>query len=282
MRTILDGSSDVDHLFIVLASPVAEVGRDHDYDWAIVEPSSMRSIIQLAGRIRRHRASQVERPNIVLLNTNLRALENPGSAAFQRPGFESQDFPLSSHSLDTLLRTEEFDSINAAPRITQRQPLNPRDSLVDLEHECLGAMMLESDDSRVHPVRRWWQTLSHYTAIEPSRTRFRKDDQGRESFRLMPNSEGDDFDFWLVADDGLSTTPADTRLHRIELPNSDCIVPWGASNYMEALDALALSMDIKPENCARQFGTIDLPKSESGQEWQYHPLLGFRRLPKRQ
>lgn len=30
-------------------------GRDHDYDWAIVEPSSMRSIIQLAGRIRRHR-----------------------------------------------------------------------------------------------------------------------------------------------------------------------------------------------------------------------------------
>ncbi|MDF5813206.1 HD domain-containing protein [Pseudomonas aeruginosa] len=52
----LQASTERDHLFVVLASPVAEVGRDHDYDWAIVEPSSMRSIIQLAGRIRRHRS----------------------------------------------------------------------------------------------------------------------------------------------------------------------------------------------------------------------------------
>lgn len=44
-----------DHIFIVLGSPVTEVGRDHDYDWALVEPSSMRSLIQLAGRVRRHR-----------------------------------------------------------------------------------------------------------------------------------------------------------------------------------------------------------------------------------
>ena len=38
----------------MLGSPVTEVGRDHDYDWAVVEPSSMRSLIQLAGRVRRH------------------------------------------------------------------------------------------------------------------------------------------------------------------------------------------------------------------------------------
>lgn len=31
------------HIFIVLATPVAKLGRDHDYDWAMVEPSSMRS-----------------------------------------------------------------------------------------------------------------------------------------------------------------------------------------------------------------------------------------------
>ncbi|MEW3423860.1 hypothetical protein QOZ34_32140, partial [Pseudomonas aeruginosa] len=37
----LQASTERDHLFVVLASPVAEVGRDHDYDWAIVEPSSM-------------------------------------------------------------------------------------------------------------------------------------------------------------------------------------------------------------------------------------------------
>ena len=36
-----------------------------------------------------------------------------------------------------------------------------------------------------------------------------------------------------------------------------------------------------PADCARQYGTIDLPKSGDGKRWQYHPLLGFRRLPTR-
>lgn len=281
LRALLDDSADTDHLFMVLASPVAEVGRDHDYDWAIVEPSSMRSIIQLVGRIRRHRASLVERPNIVLLDTNLRALEQPGNAAFQRPGFESQDFPLDSHSLTQLLRAEELVTIDAAPRITQHQPLDPCNSLVDLEHACLTAMMLDGGDTRAHPVRRWWKTQSHYTAIEQACTRFRKDDQGREQFRLLPTDGGDDFQFWVMADDGLSTNQVDSRLQRVALSHSDSIVPWGATDYIEALQALAQSLGIPPEDCARQYGTIDLPKSEDDQRWQYHPLLGFRRLPTR-
>ena len=55
IRALIDASPEPHQLFIVLGSPVTEVGRDHDYDWAVVEPSSMRSIIQLAGRVRRHR-----------------------------------------------------------------------------------------------------------------------------------------------------------------------------------------------------------------------------------
>ena len=55
----INDSSAKHHVFMVLATPVAEVGRDHDYDWAIVEPSSMRSIIQLAGRVWRHRPEKV-------------------------------------------------------------------------------------------------------------------------------------------------------------------------------------------------------------------------------
>ncbi|PIE39766.1 MAG: type I-F CRISPR-associated helicase Cas3, partial [Gammaproteobacteria bacterium] len=43
IQAALNASSATKHLFIVMATPVAEVGRDHDYDWAIVEPSSMRS-----------------------------------------------------------------------------------------------------------------------------------------------------------------------------------------------------------------------------------------------
>ncbi|MGK0476691.1 MAG: CRISPR-associated endonuclease/helicase Cas3, partial [Oleispira sp.] len=50
-------------LFILVATPVEEVGRDHDFDWAVIEPSSYRSIVQLAGRVKRHREGEVESPN---------------------------------------------------------------------------------------------------------------------------------------------------------------------------------------------------------------------------
>ena len=75
---------------------MTEVGRDHDYDWAVVEPSSVRSLVQLAGRVRRHRKAAVNEPNIVVLEQNIRAIlqsNNPSKAAYCKPGFEMDDKP---------------------------------------------------------------------------------------------------------------------------------------------------------------------------------------------
>jgi len=55
IRQHLDSTEVENVIFILVATPVEEVGRDHDFDWAIIEPSSYRSIIQLAGRVLRHR-----------------------------------------------------------------------------------------------------------------------------------------------------------------------------------------------------------------------------------
>ncbi|QEA38130.1 type I-F CRISPR-associated helicase Cas3 [Pistricoccus aurantiacus] len=144
IRRRIDASSARDQLFIVLGSPVTEVGRDHDYDWAIVEPSSMRSLIQLAGRVRRHRPAPCETPNILLLNRNLKALEHPDgrSPVFIRPGFETEAHLLQSHELMTLLSPEQRDVIDARPRILPRETPEPRRNLVDLEHACLQEMMV--------------------------------------------------------------------------------------------------------------------------------------------
>jgi CRISPR-associated endonuclease/helicase Cas3 len=57
-----------------VATPVEEVGRDHDFDWAVIEPSSYRSIIQLAGRVRRHRKEAISTPNIAIMQYNLKGL----------------------------------------------------------------------------------------------------------------------------------------------------------------------------------------------------------------
>lgn len=44
-----------DVTLIISTTNIIEVGRDHDYDWAIIEPSSIKSIVQAIGRVKRHR-----------------------------------------------------------------------------------------------------------------------------------------------------------------------------------------------------------------------------------
>jgi len=61
---------------VIVATPVIEVGRDLDLDWALVEPSSVRAIVQLAGRVRRHRPDPISQPNVALLGLPWRAFEN--------------------------------------------------------------------------------------------------------------------------------------------------------------------------------------------------------------
>jgi len=91
IRWHLDNGEAKHISFILVATPVEEVGRDHDFDWAVVEPSSFRSIIQLAGRVRRHRDKSPDDANVALMQYNLRALKRGiGMLAYCRPGYEDE------------------------------------------------------------------------------------------------------------------------------------------------------------------------------------------------
>lgn len=291
IREAIDAHPEADHLFVVLATAVAEVGRDHDYDWAVVEPSSMRSIIQLAGRVRRHRAGAVAGPNITLLDCNLKALENPQGVAFARPGFETPEnlgFKLQKHTLNDLLRSEEVRHIDATARITQATSLQAQRYLTDLEHARLGCVMqtLEpdaSEDDDVAPelsVRRWWQTLSHLTAAEQRSKPFRHDPQGREEFVLLPTGgedNQDDFGFFTLHDDG-KTQKHDNRFQALDLPEHPAISSWAVRPYMVELVALTEAIDKALNTTAQRFGGLSLPK-QGDQVWASHWLLGYRRRP---
>lgn len=82
-----------DAIFLVVATPVEEVGRDHDFDWGIIEPSSMHSIIQSAGRVNRHRLQDVTAANVVILNRCYRDVskKSKGGCVFILPGNEITD-----------------------------------------------------------------------------------------------------------------------------------------------------------------------------------------------
>jgi CRISPR-associated endonuclease/helicase Cas3 len=285
IRRALDDHTEADQLFIVLATAVAEVGRDHDYDWAIVEPSSMRSIIQLAGRVQRHRDNRCppEHPNILLLDTNIKALMNNGSGpAFWRPGFESPGFRLASHKLSELLAPEQWQVIDAAPRIRPRMPPHWQQNLADLEHHVLADLMLGAQPGEHQgraPVHWWWSTRAHLSGVLQTRQRFRADPLGHRTYALLPDEDGNRLILHLFGDNG-TMAPVSNLLHAVpdgELFTGERITPWATPAALETLETLANDLDMTPIECALRFATVDLPGNSAQQVWRHHPVLGFSR-----
>jgi CRISPR-associated endonuclease/helicase Cas3 len=303
IRKLIDAHPEQDQLFVVLGSPVTEVGRDHDYDWAIVEPSSMRSLIQLAGRVRRHRPGACETPNIHVFDRNLRSAEQPAQAAFCRPGFEQNQgaFRLRSHSLTSLLAENERSIIDARPRILERpaSERRPNDNLVDLEHARLTQAMLpmaqqpkpssererRRQQAQAAPLNAssiWTMPHAHLTGVLAQQLPFREDTIKHVDLVLLPNDEEDDYELQRI-DPGKKRwesiyVAVDTSLnHRIsdQQASGPGIAPWGETDYLTTLTTLAESLGLELRACAMRYGTVTLPDNDQG--WRFHPALGFTR-----
>ena len=290
LRQQVDAHPEKEQIFIVLATAVAEVGRDHDYDWAIVEPSSMRSIIQLAGRIRRHRTEPHTSTNLLLLDRNVRHLvEGQVRPAFLRPGFEHEtekSFQLRSHLLGELLTNEQLARVDASSRIRERPTLDVQNNLVDLEHARLRNLMQGAATGSTQlsvAVPLWWQTQVHLSGYLQKKQPFRHDPLGRQRYGLLLNDEK--IGFYRFENDG-RTTATDHLLHPLPAPlaTGPGISLWGDVDYASALNRLAEQMNLDPTECARKFGTLELPFKgfEDGQgipeEWAYSHALGFSRF----
>lgn len=198
IQEILKKSDVKNHIFVIIASPVAEVGRDHDYDWAIIEPSSVRSIVQTAGRVLRHRDIFPNTPNIYLLNQNIKALKCK-KICFNKPGFESNDFKLSEHQLNAILKQVDYENISSASKImlpddfkTLRQQAQNNDLSV-LEHKVLFARLLENPYK--NQASHWWKQPVHWTGEVQYRQRFRESKQ-EDLYYLWLKSKHASVDFY--------------------------------------------------------------------------------------
>ncbi len=278
LRHQLNQYPEKNHIFVVLATAVAEVGRDHDYDWAIVEPSSQRSITQLAGRVKRHRPGSVEQANIYLLNSNIKYLkQGAGKAAFCRPGFESDndEFLLVSHQLSELLTEEQLAVVDSTSRIQEREPLQAQHNLVDLEHAVLRDLMLEKSANETQirkPAHYWWNTRANLSGFLQCKQRFRNDPIGHQRYALLLN-EDDEIKFYKIIQ-GEKPQAMDNLFHPITPELGLRISFWGNDDYCQALDELAERFDIEARDCAKRFGFVDL-SAEAGHGWYHHSALGF-------
>lgn len=176
IRAHLNSTTALHVLFILVATPVEEVGRDHDFDWAIIEPSSYRSIIQLAGRVHRHRQIGVDQPNIAIMQYNLKALrQDDGRPAYCRPGYEVNSLILASHDLCQLVDEAVIsDAINAIPRIQQPETLRPKQRLADLEHQAISNNLTQYLAKGPQGLQAWLSECWWLTAVPQQLNRFRE------------------------------------------------------------------------------------------------------------
>lgn len=299
-RLAYESCKEPNQVFIVLSSPISEVGRDHDYDWAVVEPSSLRSIIQIAGRVQRHRKKLYDEPNIVLLNSNLRAVEKPNEPAFQRPGFESSEvaFRLKSKSLSDLLRDHEYRSIDSRPRILEGVDIKPREYLADLEHGRLRRLMgaeeiaggnrpLTNRELRAGVARNpglgaytWWHVpRASLTGILQSEQEFRRQTRSETELVLLPKDGIDDYEVYKLGDDisdDVKLTPIDRSLHH-RVKDSELtglrIQSWPDFDFVSEFEALQNELELDARACGLRFATVKIHTNSEG--WRSSPKLGF-------
>lgn len=264
------------HLFLVFATSVAEVGRDHDYDWAIAEPSSMRSLIQLAGRIQRHRQQCQSSANLLILNKNFLALKGAG-VAFTKPGFESADYTLKSKSLAEILHPSQYEYLSATPRIRPNQPLDGNGNLVDLEHVQLDAKLFgESSQRRViTPAALWWRHNPSWCAEMQRRDPFRKSTED-EHFVLHVAEEGEEPVFHLVAESGEVVPVEKDRFVRSDIQVADGVQHWMENDAYGLIEELAERQGLEIAEASLKFSELRLRKKneEKVERWVYHPWFG--------
>ena len=266
-------------LFILVATPVEEIGRDHDFDWAVIEPSSFRSIIQLAGRVMRHREIAITVPNIALMQYNLHALQKDlDKAAYCRPGYEGGQYLLGTHNLSTLLEDTDFDrAITAIPRIQPSKRLDEKYRLADLEHAVLRDLLGESRDQGPESPGGWQQAYWWLTALPQALTPFRA---GPPETKLSLLWEEDRLCFKHYEARNKEWIPQERIYSISHAPFDKALTPrcWLARDYKQLLDDLAERDHLSQSKASKRYGELRIPERRSvSTHYEYTDQFGLRK-----
>ena len=270
IRKHIDSSSSNHIAFVLVATPVEEVGRDHDFDWAIIEPSSYRSFIQLAGRVVRHRNQVITQPNIGILQYNYRALKTGGKKiAFRYPGYQRDINDLETYDLTGLVNKEALaKKLDASNRIQKPKRLNPSTNLADLEHKVVAELLTNYNQKGASTMQGWLDDAWWLGGIHQKYIKFRK-------------SNPDEIQF-LTLDDGFSEKSKtgeavpQNNIEKYDLPQKELMNLWFERDYRALLTAQAKGEDL--EKTALIYGEITLPsygKPLIEKQFSYNEQLGL-------
>ncbi|WP_294834188.1 type I-F CRISPR-associated helicase Cas3f [uncultured Gilliamella sp.] len=284
IHTAIANSDKKNQIFIVIGTPVTEVGRDHDYDWAIIEPSSMRSIIQLVGRVWRHRPEKIaQKANVAILGSNLKSIKygnNLGihNPCFTKPGFEQKSlFLLKTHKTDQLITSDQLMNINAAPRIISDNQNEL--TLAGLEHYVM-ANLFPVNAQKCNYVTSYWQpNLAHHHCVHLQLiSPFRMPEQSQDEYICQLDEEGEhQFSYAEIAWQTPNELSCDLQNSNFIYQNwqfdNPLIQPWLTNTVKQALAQIAEYIPYKNYyRLANEFCTVNL---NSETRWRFHPYFGF-------
>ena len=277
------------HIFVVLATSVAEVGRDHDYDWAVVEPSSIRSIIQLAGRIQRHRKQEPENENIHILSQNYKGLKGL-SPCFEKPGFESEKLKYASKKLDELIKADELAEINAiarikTPEITLTCDTPPRfKSFNGLEHVA-QKLRLEGSPNESNHASQWWQQEASWCGeiqrLQPFRYSPIPNEDYRLTFTRTKKTKWQKKQPKTYPPEYQNTSDITDKPEQI--PLSENVTWWVQFDLQKDVNQLMEKLDRSEELVMKKFTHVSLKQlsKDSDLQWQHHTVMGIYQILKK-
>ncbi|QRN03370.1 type I-F CRISPR-associated helicase Cas3 [Legionella sp. MW5194] len=287
-------------LFILVATPVEEVGRDHDFDWAVIEPSSYRSIIQLAGRVKRHRDGEVKQANISILQYNWRTIkygDEERKPRFYLPGYEpvpqqrqgnklcnEKDDCLKSHDLfkivDTHLINNRLDSV---PRIQER-PKDSKTPMALFEHAVIDSQLTyyagEGPETLQGYITRYWGL----TALPQFLNSFRKAMNNIKLYRAT-NAQGETWfterdskgDFTYTTSGELVRRDDAYRITTMSLSSAQTVRLWLPRDYVQLLREQIERQEMTLHKAVSLYGelSLDFYEYNVNSDYVYNDQLGL-------
>lgn len=293
---ILTCNTKIKHvLFILVATPVEEIGRDHDFDWAIIEPSSMASIIQLAGRVKRHRQGETTSANIGLLQYNWKTIKHgnqPYKTDFSRPGYEFDGMIIfnekerkascKTHDLKQLIcETAIKQRLDAACRMQEVPPKG--NGLARLEH-CVIAHWLTNYNKKGAAFLQGYLTQHWYlTGLPQVFHRFRK--SNGSIFLYLVEASPSYYVFAerdekgkLIKDNVYGDVADQTESNAISfytLTPTEKKRLWLHRSYEQLLEQQAAHEQISTYEASVRFGELTMQKFHENRPKHYNDQLGL-------
>lgn len=282
IRYHLQHSSATNMIFILVATPVEEVGRDHDFDWAVVEPSSYRSIIQLAGRVRRHRSGEVFHPNVNIMQYNWKAFEKNDKEGiyFSKPGYEdAMSQPLPSHNMDSLIEIEQIEKcLDASARLKVPISKEKNNLFSAIEHKATKDLLIAYDNVLVSNIQGYLQHSWWLTALPQTFQSFRRSAPAIQLYYVW--DEKKQRCYWAEKDeDGKPVNREQLRnIKTSDLNPQELSRLWMHRDYLALLEKRVDDTFLSLSRLSLRYGEVSLTINNENDVFEYNPQLGVYRI----